>query len=74
MIIDIRDDGTTVVTFESIEEHQAVISGLDDDRNHPARSALCSGLIKGRAAHTQRRRSVYAFADDVSAEAFRRGA
>lgn len=73
MIIDVRDDGTTVVTFESIEEHQAVISGLDDDRNHPARSALYLGLIDGRATHVLRRRSVYAFAD-VTPEAFARGA
>lgn len=73
MIIDIRDDGMTVVTFENVEEHAAVIAGLDDDRNHPARSALYVGLIHGRAAHVLRRRSVYAFAD-VTSEAFARGA
>lgn len=73
MIIDIRDDGTTVVTFEDVEEHRAIIAGLDDDRNHPARSMLYSGLILGRSAHTLRRQSVYAFAD-VTPEAFARGA
>jgi len=42
--------GVTIVVFETPEEHQAVISGLDSDRNHLARHQLYLGLINARAA------------------------
>ena len=43
--------GRTTVVFETPEEHQAIIAGLDSDRNHLARSQLYNGLIAARAAH-----------------------
>lgn len=73
MIIDIRDDGTTVVTFVDADEHTAVIAGLDNDRNHDARSSLYLGLLAGRAHHRQRRLDVYRFGSpDITPEVFAR--
>lgn len=53
--------GRTTVVFETPEEHQAVVSGLDADRNHLARHQLYNGLIDAQAAHRRYLRALAAF-------------
>lgn len=65
MLIEVHTGGKTVVTFEDMEEHSAVISGLDSDRNHPARNKLYRGLQRARADHHRRTMDLYGFSNVV---------
>jgi hypothetical protein len=66
------EDESVTVRFDTIDEARAVISGLDSDRNHPARSELYLGLINAIAEKRIYWRGLAAFSNVVFQDEYSR--
>lgn len=63
-----------LIVLDSLDEIQAIISGLDSDRNHPARSQLYDSLRRVRNEKAAYWRGLASFSNVKRARGFGRHA